>query len=94
MKFHKMLLNWIEEGTCLEDLSISRPVSRAPWGLPVPNDSSHTIYVWLDALVNYLTSAGYPNSKLSKLWPPRIQVNFILHSQIYFIYYLFNLIKK
>ncbi|KAK0159260.1 hypothetical protein PV328_010157 [Microctonus aethiopoides] len=74
MKFHKMLLNWIEEGTCLEDLSISRPVSRAPWGLPVPNDSSHTIYVWLDALVNYLTSVDYPNDKFSKLWPPRIQV--------------------
>ncbi|KAL2870877.1 methionine--tRNA ligase MSM1 [Aspergillus lucknowensis] len=44
----------------LSDLSISRPVQRLTWGIPVPGDSSQTIYVWLDALVNYLTGAGYP----------------------------------
>ncbi|KAL4797592.1 tRNA synthetases class I (M)-domain-containing protein [Aspergillus venezuelensis] len=44
----------------LQDLSISRPSERLTWGIPVPNDTSQTIYVWLDALVNYLTKAGYP----------------------------------
>lgn len=44
----------------LEDLSISRPSSRLQWGIPVPNDENHTIYVWVDALVNYLTVVGYP----------------------------------
>ncbi|TDZ40001.1 putative methionine--tRNA ligase [Colletotrichum spinosum] len=44
----------------LEDLSISRPVQRLDWGVRVPGDPSQTIYVWVDALVNYLTKAGYP----------------------------------
>lgn len=46
--------------TNLEDLSISRPVERLSWGVPVPDDESQTIYVWLDALINYLTKANYP----------------------------------
>ncbi|XP_057336480.1 methionine--tRNA ligase, mitochondrial [Microplitis mediator] len=75
LKFHKILSCWIEEGSCLEDLSVSRPISRAPWGIKVPNDNSHTIYVWLDALVNYLTSLGYPkNREFAKFWPPTVQV--------------------
>ncbi|PKY02113.1 methionine-tRNA synthetase [Aspergillus campestris IBT 28561] len=44
----------------LQDLSISRPVERLNWGIPVPGDNRQTIYVWVDALVNYLTKAGYP----------------------------------
>lgn len=44
----------------LQDLSISRPVERLTWGIRVPGDETQTIYVWLDALVNYLTKAGYP----------------------------------
>ncbi len=44
----------------LQDLSISRPVERLSWGIPVPDDESQTIYVWLDALINYLTKANYP----------------------------------
>ena len=44
----------------LQDLSISRPVGRLSWGIPVPDDESQTIYVWLDALINYLTKANYP----------------------------------
>ncbi|KAJ1918742.1 methionyl-tRNA synthetase [Tieghemiomyces parasiticus] len=40
------------------DLSVSRPRSRLQWGIPVPDDPNHTIYVWLDALVNYLTVAS------------------------------------
>ncbi|KAF2077111.1 hypothetical protein CYY_001558 [Polysphondylium violaceum] len=46
----------------LKDLSISRPTSRCSWGIPVPNDPSQTIYVWLDALTNYMTVTGYPHT--------------------------------
>jgi methionyl-tRNA synthetase len=42
----------------LEDLSISRPLSRVSWGIPLPFDSAHVAYVWVDALVNYLTASG------------------------------------
>jgi methionyl-tRNA synthetase len=65
----------VENG--LQDLSVSRPASRLQWGIAVPNDESQTIYVWLDALINYLTYAGYPfapgNEKAS-IWPPNCQV--------------------
>lgn len=72
--FQRALVKWLEE-TELEDLSISRPVSRVPWGIPVPGDSNHTIYVWLDALVNYLTAAGYPNhTSFHNNWPPSLQI--------------------
>lgn len=59
-------------GENLEDLSISRPSSRLTWGIDVPNDPSHKIYVWFDALINYLTAAGYPNLPLDQekcIWP-------------------------
>lgn len=45
----------------LEDLSVSRPSSRLKWGIEVPKDPSQKIYVWFDALINYITAAGYPN---------------------------------
>ncbi|KAI8935887.1 hypothetical protein NX059_007401 [Plenodomus lindquistii] len=48
----------VESG--LEDLSISRPYDRLSWGIRVPGDDAQTIYVWLDALLNYATKAGYP----------------------------------
>jgi methionyl-tRNA synthetase len=47
-------------GQTLPDLSVSRPRSRLTWGIPVPGDEAHTIYVWVDALTNYLTVLGYP----------------------------------
>lgn len=47
----------------IEDISISRPRSRLSWGIEVPGDPEQTIYVWFDALVNYLTVTGYPWSK-------------------------------
>ena len=50
--------NEIKNG--LQDLSISRPSERLSWGIPVPDDSTQTIYVWLDALISYLTKANYP----------------------------------
>jgi methionyl-tRNA synthetase len=66
-----------EVETGLEDLSISRPSQRLSWGIRVPNDDSQTIYVWLDALINYLTHAGYPfnsNNATWRVWPPDVQV--------------------
>lgn len=54
----KDVQNEINNG--LEDLSISRPSERLTWGIPVPDDETQTIYVWLDALINYLTKANYP----------------------------------
>ncbi len=47
----------------LQDLSISRPASSIAWGIPVPDDDSHTIYVWFDALSNYMTAIGYGNEE-------------------------------
>lgn len=61
----------------LEDLSISRPLSRLTWGIRVPTDSSQTIYVWLDALLNYATAVGYPftpGAESSIGFPPDVQV--------------------
>ncbi|KAF8862832.1 hypothetical protein BDZ45DRAFT_645473 [Acephala macrosclerotiorum] len=61
----------------LEDLSISRPVERLTWGIRVPGDESQTIYVWLDALINYITKAGYPwapGNEQALGWPADVQV--------------------
>ena len=59
----------------LEDLSVSREASRVKWGLPVPDDPQQIIYVWLDALVNYLTVVGYPDTtKVNQTWPPDYHV--------------------
>ena len=56
----------------LKDLSISRARSKLDWGIEVPGDPSHVMYVWFDALTNYITGVGYPDtdSKLYKrYWP-------------------------
>lgn len=54
----------------LGDLSVSRPSSRLKWGIDVPNDDSQKIYVWFDALINYITAAGYPEvAKNDMVWP-------------------------
>lgn len=49
----KNMLGFLKEG--LEDIAISRPKEKVSWGIPVPDDPNHTIYVWFDALINYLT---------------------------------------
>lgn len=53
----------------LKDLSISRTTFK--WGIPVPGDESHVMYVWLDALTNYLTALGYPfhSTNMADFWP-------------------------
>lgn len=72
--YHKVLFEWIEEGTCLRDLSITRIRNKVSWAIPSPCDESHSIYVWLDALINYLTALGYPDESFKEFWPPAIQV--------------------
>jgi len=56
----------------LEDISVSR--SRLPWGVPWPGDPSHIVYVWLDALTNYLTAVGFPEDAHSAHWPADVHV--------------------
>ena len=54
----------------LEDLCISRPASRLPWGIPIPFDTDYVTYVWADALINYLTGLGWPaGDNYAKYWP-------------------------
>ena len=63
---------FIEQG--LEDLCISR--STFDWGIPVPIDENHVIYVWLDALTNYITALGWPDDpeKYNKYWPADVHL--------------------
>lgn len=56
----------------LEDVSISR--ARFPWGIPYPGGEGHTVYVWFDALINYITAAGFPNPGWERLWPADVHV--------------------
>lgn len=59
----------------LDDISISRPKKTTPWGIDVPGDSSQTMYVWFEAVLNYLTVLGYPDGKdFKEFWPPNVQV--------------------
>ncbi len=62
------VVSFVEAG--LRDLSISRTSFK--WGVPVPDDPDHIMYVWLDALTNYITGVGYPDSgseRFTKYWP-------------------------
>ena len=70
-RFHKQVVTWIQDGEMLQDVSISRPKQRVHWAVPVPDSTDQSIYVWLDALVNYLTVVGYPDATS---WPPDAQV--------------------
>ncbi|NWU92818.1 SYMM protein, partial [Upupa epops] len=64
--FYQRVLRWLDDD--LPDLSVSRERSRLQWGIPVPNDPTQTIYVWVDALVNYLSVLGYPEVH-GQWWP-------------------------
>jgi len=59
----------VESG--LEDMSISRSAERLSWGIPVPGDPTQVIYVWFDALINYLTGAGFAldEAEFVRYWP-------------------------
>ena len=66
------MVAFIEQG--MEDLCISR--SSFDWGIPVPIDEKHVIYVWLDALSNYITALGWPDEpeKYDKYWPANVHL--------------------
>ncbi len=67
------VLSFVRGG--LQDLSVSRLKTSVSWGVPVPDDPLHTIYVWFDALTNYITAIGYGNEErerivgFEKFWP-------------------------
>ncbi|MBI2541450.1 methionine--tRNA ligase [Candidatus Woesearchaeota archaeon] len=58
------------------DISFSRPKASLPWGIPVPDDDSHNMYVWCDALSNYITAIGYGRDEKSfkQFWPADVHV--------------------
>src|SRR3989441_6446197 len=56
----------------LQDISISR--QRQPWGIPFPGDPQQTVYVWFDALINYLSATGFPDAGYDRLWPADLHV--------------------
>ncbi len=58
----------------LTDVSFSRSKQHLSWGIPVPDDDKQVMYVWCDALVNYLTGIGYPDKKYKNYWPADIHV--------------------
>lgn len=64
------VLAFIERG--LEDISVSR--SGKDWGISWPNDPSQVVYVWFDALINYLTAVGYPGKDYAKTWPADVHI--------------------
>jgi methionyl-tRNA synthetase len=70
--FRREVLAWLREG--LRDFSISR--AGVAWGIPFPDDPDHRIYVWFDALTNYLTGAGFPDDAdaFARWWPADVHV--------------------
>ncbi|MCX5680143.1 MAG: class I tRNA ligase family protein, partial [Candidatus Omnitrophica bacterium] len=72
----------------LHDLCISRPKSRMAWGIEVPFDKDFVTYVWFDALINYISGAGYPHDmeRFNKYWPADFHVigkDIIRHHAVY-----------
>ena len=65
----KEMLSFLSDG--LEDISVSRSTDKLKWGIPVPGDDSQRMYVWVDALSNYVSALGYAegNKKFDKFWP-------------------------
>ncbi len=61
------ILSLLDSG--LQDVSFSRPREKLGWGVEVPGDSEHVMYVWSDALTNYLTATGFPNEGFNLWWP-------------------------
>lgn len=67
------ILAILNEG--LEDISISRPKDKISWGVPVPGDPAQVMYVWFEALMNYITVLGYPeHADFKKFWPASVHV--------------------
>ena len=69
----KEILHVIGEG--LNDISISRPTEKITWGVSVPHDKTQVMYVWFEALMNYITVLGYPDhTDFKTYWPADVQV--------------------
>jgi methionyl-tRNA synthetase len=67
-RYRNEVLSFLREP--LDDLCISRPVSRLTWGVPLPFDENFVTYVWFDALINYLTGLDYPDGeRFKRFWP-------------------------
>jgi len=67
------ILSVIKSG--LDDISVSRPKDKISWGIPVPGDKTQVMYVWFEALMNYLTVVGYPeHDDFKNFWPPDVQI--------------------
>lgn len=72
-RVNEMVNNFLKPG--LADLAVSR--TNLPWGIPVPFDRKHTIYVWIDALSNYITGLGYASAEdtlFKKFWPADVHL--------------------
>jgi methionyl-tRNA synthetase len=70
--FRNEVLGWLREG--LRDFSVSR--AGTEWGIPFPDDPGHRIYVWFDALTNYVTGAGFPDddAAFERWWPADVHI--------------------
>ncbi|MBI5794175.1 methionine--tRNA ligase [Candidatus Uhrbacteria bacterium] len=68
----KEIRTFVESG--LNDFSISRLREKMPWGVPVPGDPDHVMYVWFDALVNYISTLGWPKEEGEFVFWPGVQV--------------------
>nr|XP_026489595.1 methionine--tRNA ligase, mitochondrial [Vanessa tameamea] len=76
-KFQKQLQDFLASDAYFPDISVSRPSSRVHWAVRVPDDEEQSIYVWLDALINYLTVCGYPDEEQlmsRRAWPADVHV--------------------
>ena len=67
-----------DDNNTIKDISVSRLASQVSWGIPVPGDAKHVVYVWLDALTNYLTVTGYPwqspQNMAASGWPALVHI--------------------
>lgn len=62
-------------GKGLDDISISRPKDKLAWGIPVPEDPTQVMYVWFEAVLNYITVLGYPkDDDFNAYWPANLQI--------------------
>ncbi|MBN2097616.1 MAG: methionine--tRNA ligase, partial [Candidatus Omnitrophica bacterium] len=82
----KEILSFLENP--LSDLCISRPKSRLSWGIPLPFSQEHILYVWVDALLNYISAAGFSSEeqRFKHLWPADLQIigkDILRHHAVY-----------
>ena len=66
------VISFVSQEGGLKDLSISR--TTFSWGIPVPGNDKHVVYVWLDALANYITAIGYPDNMKKQYWPATLHI--------------------